>query len=40
MDHNWKGLFMVEKSNNWIAILYPENMVDNWQKIIASVLEI
>lgn len=30
---------MVEKSNNWIAILYPENMVDNWQKIIASVLE-
>lgn len=29
----------ISKSNNWMAILYPENMIDDWEKKIAQVLE-
>lgn len=31
---------MAEKARYWVAIMYPENMIDDWQSEIASKLQI
>ncbi len=30
----------MKKARNWSAVLYPENMIDNWQEVIGDVLQL
>lgn len=30
---------MIQKSRYWVAVCYPENMVDDWQSLIADILQ-
>ena len=30
----------INKSRYWVGVLYPENMIENWEDKIAEVLEL
>lgn len=30
----------IEKSKYWVGVLYPENMIDNWQSLIGDIVEL